>query len=106
MEPTKLINVKGIPVKPVKKLFAALYEGAIPLGLGFIHYKPGPFPEEELDELLKLHHKGDTTFYFDYVKGRVMKVRLGKDTLDPWLYDRDNGEGAVARIVESLRKED
>lgn len=38
--------------------------------------------------------------YFDYLKGRIMKVNVSGDELDPRLYDRDNGEGAAARALE------
>jgi hypothetical protein len=41
--------------------------------------------------------------YFDYLRGRVMKVDLSKDAFDPWLYDRDNGAGAAERAVSRLR---
>lgn len=37
--------------------------------------------------------------YFDYLQGRVMKVDLAGDELDPRLYDRDNGEGAARRAI-------
>lgn len=37
--------------------------------------------------------------YFDYLKGRVMKVDLCGNEFDPWLYDRDNGRGAAARAI-------
>ena len=40
--------------------------------------------------------------YFDYLKGRVMKVDLSGNELDPYLYDRDNGEGAAERVVSGL----
>ena len=45
----------------------------------------------------------DQGAYFDYVQGRVMKVDLSGDSFNPWLYDRDNGEGAAKRIVDTLR---
>ena len=38
--------------------------------------------------------------YFDYLYGRVMKVDLSKDTFDPFLYDRDNGQGAAERAIK------
>jgi len=44
--------------------------------------------------------------YFDYLSGRVMKVDLSSDELDPWLYDRDNGQGAAARMINALRATD
>jgi hypothetical protein len=40
---------------------------------------------------------------FDYVHGRCMKVDLSGKDLDPYLYDRNNGEGAARRIIAALR---
>jgi hypothetical protein len=40
---------------------------------------------------------------FDYLHGRVMKVDLSGDSFDPWLYDRDNGEGAASRAIAKMR---
>lgn len=37
--------------------------------------------------------------YFDYVKGRVLKVDLSGDEVETWLYDRDNGEGAAEKAL-------
>ena len=76
-------------------VLAALYNAARPQGLGFPHYTPKPMTKDEAAELLKGHD------YFDYVHGRVMKVDLRGDTLDPRLYDRDNGDGAAYRALVS-----
>lgn len=65
--------------------------------MGFMHYKPEPMTAEQARALLV-----DQT-YFDYLKGRVMKVRIEGDELNPRLYDRDNGQGAAARVIEHLR---
>jgi len=43
--------------------------------------------------------------YFDYLYGRVLKVDLSKDEFDERLYDRDCGEGAAQRAVNSARAE-
>ena len=40
--------------------------------------------------------------YFDYVQGRVLKVDLSGNWLNPYLYDRDIGEGAAARALAPL----
>lgn len=40
--------------------------------------------------------------YYDYLKGRIMKVDLSKDELNPRLYDRDNGHGAAARALAAI----
>lgn len=86
------INLDGLDKAAI---LAALYNGARPQGLGFLHYDPTPMTEEEA--------RGLGHGYFDYLKGRVMKVDLSGDTLDPWLYDRDNGAGAAERIINGLR---
>jgi hypothetical protein len=74
---------------------AALYNASRPLGLGFMHYNPTPMTEAESQKEL------DRTTYFDYLNGRVMKLNMGKDQVDPWLYDRDNGEGAAQRAIDA-----
>ena len=42
----------------------------------------------------------------DYLHGRVMKIRIPSeaegDEIDTWGYDRDNGEGAVGKIVDAI----
>ena len=91
--------VIDISKKDKAAVLAALYNSSRPLGLGFLHFNPAPMTLEEARELLKF------SSYFDYVKGRVMKVDLSGDTLDTWLYDRDNGEGAAARAIASVADE-
>ena len=42
--------------------------------------------------------------YVDYLGGRVIKTNFTKfPELDPWGYDRDNGTGAMQRIVDQFR---
>lgn len=88
------INLKGLNKAAV---LAALYNASKPQGMGFLHYDPTPMSVEEAEALLK------QCTYFDYLKGRVMKVDLKGDTLDPWGYDRDNGEGAAEAAIQSLQ---
>jgi len=76
---------------------AALYNASKPQGMGFMHYDPTPMSVEQAEKLL---NQGT---YFDYLMGRVMKIDLSGDTLEPWLYDRDNGEGAAQKALESLQ---
>jgi hypothetical protein len=78
------------------QILAALYNAAQPLGTGLLHYDPAPMSEEEAAELL------EQSMYFDYVKGRVMKVDLSKSEFDPRLYDRDNGQGEAERVINAL----
>lgn len=79
-------------------VLAALYNASRPQGMGFLHYDPTPMTTEEAHNLLE----GST--YFDYLKGRVMKIDLSGNTLAPGLYDRDNGDGAAVRAIASLRQ--
>ena len=49
-------------------VLAALYNNSKPLGMGFHHYNPEPMTAEQAAEEL------ESTNYFDYLHGRVMKV--------------------------------
>ena len=73
-----------------------LYNSAKTQGMGVLNYDPTPMTVEEAEELLTLQ------VYFDYVNGRIMKVDLSDNYLDPWLYDRDNGDGAAERAIAML----
>jgi len=78
-------------------VLAALYNASRPLGMGFMQFDPKPMQPDEATELLK------QCTYFDYLKGRMMKVNLKGSTLDPALYDRDNGDGAAKRAIEAMQ---
>jgi hypothetical protein len=93
MEMSEPISIAGLDKAAV---LAALYNAARPLGMGMLHYTPEPMTLDEARDLL------ERTQYFDYVKGRVMKVRIHGDTLNSGLYDRDNGEGAAAQALAAL----
>ena len=77
-------------------VLAALYNNAKSQGMGFLHYNPKDMDKTQAAALL------EQGTYFDYVAGRVMKIDLSKDQFDPWLYDRDNGEGSAARVINTL----
>lgn len=81
-----MISIKGLDKAAV---LAALYNRARTQGLGLLHFTPADMSVEEAREEIE---KDEDNLYFDYVKGRVMKVELKGDELDPRLYDRDNGE--------------
>ena len=91
-----MVSTKGLRRQDV---LAALYNASRPQGMGFLHYDPAPMESEEAKRLL------NATSYFDYLKGRVMKVNLSNpDEFDECGYDRDNGAGAAERTVSLLRK--
>ena len=85
-----------ISKKDKAEVLAALYNASHPQGLGILHYDPTPMSAHEAREFLA------QTTYFDYLKGRVMKVDLSGDELDTWLYDRDNGEGAAELALSEV----
>ncbi len=84
------------------QLLAALFNAALPgHNMARIAYdeQPEAMTATEAQELLD---SGRT--YFDYHRGRVIKCDVTEDHIEGWLYDRDNGKGAAARVVEDLRK--
>ncbi|WP_461521565.1 hypothetical protein [Porticoccus sp.] len=85
-----MIDLTG---KDKGEVLAKLYNASQPLGMGFLHATSEEMTADEARELLK------EQTYFDYLKGRVMKIDLSGDKLDPQLYDRDNGQGAAASAI-------
>lgn len=114
---TPMVDIKGLdPVEVV----AALYAASQPLGLGHLHFRPGDLPEEHKASLRDhVEHNPTEPIQFDYLLGRVMKVSLNPEPIDesnpeggthyvefnPTWYDRDNGDGAAQRVIDSLRGE-
>ncbi len=81
-------------------MLKALYDNSHVQGLGFMHAVPdGMVTVEHCAEIL------ERGMEFDYLYGRVLKVDLSKDEFDERLYDRDCGEGAAQRAVDSIRAE-
>lgn len=97
------IDITGLDKATV---LAALYNRSRPQGMGFLHFDPEPMTRDEAQAVIASGgtHLSDRSLYFDYLKGRVMKVDLSKDEFDPWLYDRDNGNGAAYEVVSELRR--
>jgi hypothetical protein len=83
------------------EVLAALYNASKPQGLGFLHSATDDMTVEQAKAIIDRCPPDD--IYFDYLKGRVMKVHLEGDTLDTWGYDRDNGQGAAERALAKLK---
>ena len=79
------------------EVFMHLYNNAKTQGMGIIHYTP---EDMTIIEARETFEKAGP--YFDYHKGRVMKINLASDTLWVALYDRDNGLGAALMALEPL----
>jgi|GEM_PF-2228415 len=78
------------------KILAALYNNSKPLGMGIMHFDPTLMVEKEAERILK------SQTYFDYLKGRVMKLDFATNQIDTCLYDRDNGDGSCERIINGI----
>jgi hypothetical protein len=90
-----MINIQGLDKAEV---LAALYNNSKPLGMGMIHYDSSGMTKEEAVTILSRYK------YFDYLKGRVMKIDFSSDIeFNERLYDRDNGQGAAKAVIDSLR---
>ena len=80
-------------------LIKALWERSSPAAFFTMTGLPAPaFDERSASQILSGPYK-----YFDYLDGRVMKISLNTDDVDPSLYDRDLGKGAFAEVVRKLR---
>lgn len=98
------INIAGVDKA---KILAALYNASHPQGMGFLHYTPDEMTQVEAEKIIAEARErqstmtgGDTpSIYFDYLKGRVLKIQLGGDTLRTDLYDRDNGPNAAFLVL-------
>jgi hypothetical protein len=95
-----MINIEGLDKADV---LAELYNYARPLGMGFLQYNPAPMKKEEAEEIIQ--NMAGKQLYFDYLKGRVMKVDLSGDEFNGRLYNRDNGENKAEAIIECLRED-
>lgn len=96
------IAARSVDISGLDKadLLVALCERARPLGLGWLDPNAGrKLSKEEAQALI-----GECP-RLDYVCGRPIKVHLGKDLVDPVLYDRDAGQGAFAGVVAALKGE-
>ena len=102
------ISIAGLDKAAV---LAALYNRSAPIGAGFLQATPGDMTVEEARQYLGA---GDDrsrmfpsvarkTLYFAYLTGRPLKVDLSGADFETGPSDRDNGQGAVARIVAKLR---
>jgi hypothetical protein len=89
------ISLQGLDKAEV---LAALYNASRPLGLGALD--PRAHSSLSVAEARVLLEQRT---HFDYLHGRVMKVRLEGDAFFPGLYDRDNGAGAAARAIAGIK---
>lgn len=91
------VNISGLDKAEVLK---ALWDASHPQGMSFLGLPKGGFTLAMAEDEVK----NNPNLYFDYVSGHVIKCDLSGDDFDPWLFDRDCGEGAASRAIEKLRR--
>lgn len=93
------INIKGLDRAAV---LAALYNASRQQGMGVFNQSgQKQMTIEEANREIQEHVTQN--LYFDYLRGRVMKISLKDDELEERLYDRDNGPGAAAAALSHLK---
>jgi hypothetical protein len=103
-----IISYKGIDEAD---LVLALHNGTQAIGFGVRQNNPNLTIEDVRADLKAKDDSGwgktKGEYAFDYYYGRPLKVTLNtekKEIHRADLYDRDAGQGAAQRIVDSLRK--
>lgn len=87
------------------EVFRRLHNGAMNCGPDFpitLAALQAQLPAMTVEQAQVVMAARGKDLYFDYVNGRSMKVDLGGDVVDLWLYDRDCGRGAGRRALEGL----
>lgn len=94
MSNSQTVDISGLDKLTVLK---AMWKNSKPaLFFNLTKITPPALNEEEARRSLK-------NGYVDYLCGRVIKTNFTTNRLDTWGYDRDNGDGALQRVVNSLR---
>ncbi len=88
------VSIKGLDKARVLR---TLYNHARAQGVGFLQSCSKDMTRDEAVIIL------DVETNFDYIRGRSVKINLSGNSFDPWLYNRDNGDGAAERIIEGLK---
>jgi len=58
-------------------------------------------PDFDIEKSKKETHKNG---YIDYCCGRLIKVNLSHDIIDPYEYDQHNGNGAFQSVVDGIKE--
>jgi hypothetical protein len=96
-----MVSIKGLSKAVVLQ---ALFNASKQQGLGFLDTSGSvDMTLEDAEQIIKeTFDLRDGTLYFDYLRGRVMKVDLTKDEFNPRHFDRDNGQGAALAAISTI----
>jgi hypothetical protein len=91
------VDITGLDKKAVLK---ELWKNSKPAAFFAMNGFPAPANCDDT-EVNRIFSTGDC--YADYLCGRVIKTSFKTNTLNPWGYDRDNGAGAMQKVVDAMR---
>lgn len=83
------------------EVLAALFNASKQQGTGFLD--PTGASDMTVEDA-RQYTSREGSQYYDYLRGRVLKVDLTNNSIITGLYDRDNGQGAAARALAPLFK--
>lgn len=103
MNTENMIEITGVDLRA---LVRAAYDLSQPQGMGFLHAKDGPIPEEQVEKVIA---KGEDyprrPVSMDYVLGRAVKLTVFRDDDDRlWIYNRwyDHGDWQLTELLTQL----
>ena len=91
-----MVSILGLDKAQVLK---ALWENSKAQGMSFL-----ALPQSNSITVYECAAALSRNLSINYFAGKVIKTDFSGDSFDAWDYDRDNGEGAAQRAVDSIRK--
>ena len=81
-----------LTTKTPAEILQKAYELSVPQGMGHYRFTPGPLYDHELNDLTASKNADSNgRIYFDYVKGRAVKLKVGAEP-------NENGETEVLNL--------
>ena len=90
-------DVIDISNKDKAEVLAGLYNNSHPQGSGIAQFDPTPMTIEVAKKILEQRQ------YFDYLKGRPLKINLEGKIIYVRGYNCDNGKGLAQRVISNCR---
>ena len=97
----QIISINMVDIAGINKevLLETLWNNSRPIPF-YRKYKVNP-PNFDIKKAMK-QVKDDG--YADYILGRLIKVNIESDSVDPEIYNENNGKGKLQIIIKKLRK--
>jgi len=86
------------------KLVKTAYDLSKPQGMGFVHYKPGPLPDSEARDLVKV--EGEVAVSLDYLHGRACKMNVWRKEGKLFIEDKwfDHKDAQLKELLKRIGK--